>query len=126
MPTLGEALNTAMEHHQRGELREAEHIYRQILAVAPDEPDVWHRLGLLALQLQKHQLAIEYINKAIGLDSKTAAYRCNLGVAYRDWGRIEDAMKSYREAIRVDPNLAEAHNNLGVLHKEQGKLEEAI
>ena len=37
-----------MSHHQAGHLREAEGIYRQILAQRPDHADALHLLGVLA------------------------------------------------------------------------------
>jgi len=37
----------------------------------------------------------------------------NLGVAYGELGRYQEAIESYKQAIRIDPDHAEAHNNLG-------------
>ena len=36
MATVAEALNIALKHHQSGNLRQAEAIYRQVLAVEPE------------------------------------------------------------------------------------------
>ncbi len=51
MPTIPEALAVAIEHHRAGRLREAETIYRQILAADPNHLDAWHLLGLIACQV---------------------------------------------------------------------------
>jgi tetratricopeptide (TPR) repeat protein len=37
----------------------------------------------------------------------------NLGVAYFDSGKHEEAIESYKHAIRIDPDDADAHYNLG-------------
>ena len=37
----------------------------------------------------------------------------NLGYAYGESGRYQEAIESYKQAIRIDPDHAEAHNNLG-------------
>lgn len=49
-----------------------------------------------------------------------------LGLAYKDKGRLEDAIREYREAIRLDPELALAHNHLGSAYQERGQLDAAI
>src|SRR5947207_2399070 len=48
MSTISDALTTAVRHHQAGRLREAETIYRQILAADPDHYHAWHLLGAIA------------------------------------------------------------------------------
>ena len=48
MATLSEALTAALEHHRAGRTDAAEHIYRQILAVEPDEPNTLNLLGVIA------------------------------------------------------------------------------
>jgi tetratricopeptide (TPR) repeat protein len=50
----------------------------------------------------------------------------NLGIAYKDLGRIDEAIEEYREALRLNPDLAEAHNNLGLAYYNQGRTDEAI
>ncbi len=48
MATATTAFQTALAHHQAGQLREAEALYRQILAAQPQHADAWHLLGLVA------------------------------------------------------------------------------
>ena len=56
---------------------------------------------------------------------KTRA-RYNLGRAYVEKGRYEDAIGEFREAIRIDPRFGEAHHNLGSALAERGQLEESV
>ena len=63
-----ETLAIALQHHQAGRLQAAEQIYRRILAVEPNQADAWHLLGIIAYQVGKHELAVEYIGRAIGSD----------------------------------------------------------
>ena len=37
----------------------------------------------------------------------------NLGYAYGESGRYQEAIESYKQAIRIDPDFAEAHYGLG-------------
>ena len=81
MATISEALAIAIQHHQAGRLQAAEQIYRQILAVEPNQADAIHLLGLIAHQVGKHGMAVEYIERAIRLKGNVAAFHNNLGNA---------------------------------------------
>lgn len=49
----------------------------------------------------------------------------NLGVAYGEQGRLEEAMAEYRRALELTPDLVEAHLNLGNVLLVAGRLAEA-
>ena len=61
MATIPEALAIAIQHHQAGRLQAAEQVYRQILQADPNEADAIHLLGVIAHQVGKHEVAVEYI-----------------------------------------------------------------
>ena len=63
--SISKAIETALEHHQAGHLRQAEAIYRQILQAEPNHPDALHLLGVIAHQAGRNEIAVELINKAI-------------------------------------------------------------
>jgi tetratricopeptide (TPR) repeat protein len=126
MATISEALAVAIRHHQAGRLQAAERIYRQILAVEPNHADAWHLLGVIANQRGKHEVAVEYLGRAIALKDTAAAFHNNLGEAYRALRSVPEALACYRRALELEPDYAQAHNNLGVALKEQGKLDEAV
>ena len=69
MATISEALAIAIQHHQAGRLQAAEQIYRQILALEPNHADACHLLGVIAHQAGKHEIAVEYIGRAIASES---------------------------------------------------------
>jgi tetratricopeptide (TPR) repeat protein len=50
----------------------------------------------------------------------------NLGVAYKDKGMTEMAIKHYRLALMIKPEFPKARNNLGVAYKDKGMLREAM
>ena len=126
MATIPEALAIAVQHHQGGRLQTAEQIYRQILAVEPNQVDAIHLLGVIAHQAGKHEVAVEYIGRAIGLKADAAPFHNNLGEAYRALRRTSAAVACYRRALELNPDFAEAHNNLGIALNGQGNLEAAV
>ncbi|MBI3839170.1 MAG: tetratricopeptide repeat protein [Planctomycetia bacterium] len=124
--TAQQAFQTALAHHQAGQLREAEAIYRQILGVDPDHADSVHLLGVVALQVNQHEVAIEYISRAIKLQGNQPIYHSNLGEAYRGLGKLAEAAECYRQALSIDPSFSHAHNNLGNVLKSLGQTADAI
>ncbi|MDP2158148.1 MAG: tetratricopeptide repeat protein [Nitrospirota bacterium] len=50
----------------------------------------------------------------------------NLGNAYRDKGRFNEAITEYLAALKIRPDHLLAHNNLGVVYAELGRFNEAI
>ncbi len=74
----------------------------------------------------KHEVAVEYIRRAIGLNGYAVAFHNNLGEAYRALRRMPEAVACYRQALELNPGFAEAHNNLGNALRDQGKMAEAV
>jgi Flp pilus assembly protein TadD len=50
----------------------------------------------------------------------------NLGIAYAERGRIDEAINEYITALKINPNHADVHNNLGNIYLKQGRINEAI
>ncbi len=126
MDTPEKTLEAALALHRAGRLAEAEAVYRQILAGAPQHPDALHLLGLVAHQQGDSRRAVELIGRAIGLHGNVAALHNNLGEAHRSLGEYPQAIAAYEQALRLDPNFAEAHNNLGTVLQNEGRLDEAV
>ena len=58
-------LEEGLEHHRRGNLREAEVFYREVLGVTPDQLDALNLLGLLYVQLNRPAEAETLLRQAI-------------------------------------------------------------
>src|SRR5689334_4389349 len=99
--TLEDALNLASSFYNRGDLGNAESIYRQILAAAPDHPDALHLLGVIKYQTNDNAAAIELIRRAIAVNPHVSFYHNNLAGALSASGQHDQAVASYREALRL-------------------------
>jgi predicted O-linked N-acetylglucosamine transferase (SPINDLY family) len=126
MATISEALPIGLHHHQAGRLQAAEQIYRQILAIEPNNVDALHLLGVIAFQVGKHDIATEYIGRAIWLNATQPTFHGNLGNVFQAQGKLDEAVACYRRALALQPGYAMAHNNLGIALMEQGKFDEAV
>jgi protein O-GlcNAc transferase len=125
MPTIPEALNIAVQHHQAGRLREAEQIYRQILQAQPNHADAWHLLGLVAHQTGQSDLAIDYLNQAIQYEANIADFHTNLGTVFFDLKRFSEGAICFNRAIEIDPRQAGALYKLGNTYKSMLRLVDA-
>ena len=123
--TVQEALERAAEHHRAGRLREAELLYRQILAEHPDHAESLHLLGVLAHQVGRSTDAVALIKRAIAI-SPNAGFYNNLGVALSGKDQIDQRFEAYRKALELQPDCAEARTNLAATLLEMGKLNESL
>jgi tetratricopeptide (TPR) repeat protein len=48
-----------------------------------------------------------------GTEAGLAEAHNNLGAAFKDQGKLDEAIACYRRALELKPDFAEAHNNLG-------------
>jgi len=124
--TFQQAFELAVEHHQSGRLAEAEAIYRQLLTVAPQDPNVLRLLGAIALHTGQLPAALDLCTRAIASDpAKSESYN-ELGNVHFIQGQFDLAMAAYRAALDKDPGSAEAHYNLGNTLTGAGQLPAAV
>ncbi len=115
----------AIDCHQRGQLAQAEGLYRQVLAAVPHNLDALNLLGVLALQTGRNDLAVELLAKAVAGNDKVADFHNNMGEALRRLGRLDQAIDHFTRAAGLEPGFVEAQQNLADVLSAQEKLEEA-
>lgn len=92
-------------------------------AVTADPTDLYSLEGLAVAhyQLGEYEQAVNAYLKILAIQ-EDAFTRNNLGNAYRDWGKAEEAKAAYRQAIEDDPTLKYPYVNLAGLLKKEGDL----
>jgi len=123
---IQQTFDLAMQHHQSGQLREAERLYRQILAQQPEHAVAMHFLGVVAHQMGRKDAAEDLIRRAIALRPNYAEAHFNLGKVLKDKRQLDEAIAAYRRAIALNHNLPEAHNRLANALSGKGQFDEAI
>jgi tetratricopeptide (TPR) repeat protein len=103
-------------------------------------PGYFHRLGYLLADedrqraVQMYQRALQGHEKAWGLEhTSTLSTVNNLGLLYKDLGRLDEAEKMYQRALQGKEKAWGAEhtstlytvNNLGLLYADLGRLDEA-
>lgn len=111
---------------QSGRLKEAAAHCRQALAIAPDNVEALHLLGLVALQSGRPEDALRRFRAAVEIDGRFAPAHNHAGVALCALGRLDEGIASYRQAVGCAPNDPNAHHNLGVALLRAREHSEAI
>jgi tetratricopeptide (TPR) repeat protein len=70
--------------------------------------------------------SVTLFEHALAVTEENALAHINLGVAYLNRGRLDEAAVNLLEALRIHPGSAEAHAGLGSVRAKQGRAEEAI
>src|SRR5258708_9045011 len=104
--TFQQTFEAAHQHYQAGRLREAEALYRQVLAQNPNHVDALHMLGALAHQTGHPQDALKLIDRAIKLQPFAPHYLLNRGVVLEALGRPDEAIAAYQAAAKLRPDFA--------------------
>src|SRR5437868_13409835 len=87
-----ELFQAAVSHHQRGDLEQAKHCYRQVLETDPAYPNVHCNLGVALQASGRGDEALACLRKAIALHPSQAAAHVNLGVVLQSQGQLCDAI----------------------------------
>ena len=124
--TIAETLALGLQHHNSGNLLQAESLYQQVLLADPEQPDGLQLLGVIALQKGENEVAVDFLTRSLAAESGFANVHSNLGAALKKVGRADDALASYKNALAIDPNNVEAHLNLGFLYKDTGNPDAAV
>jgi predicted TPR repeat methyltransferase len=120
------ALQLAIRLHQANEYELAEDVYRKLLELDPENPNILHFFGLLRHQRGYSEEGVEWIKKALKWVPDYVDAENNLGNIYQQTGHPELAEQSYRRVLDIAPKFVVAYGNLGVALNELGRHHEAI
>ncbi len=116
---------TALQHHQQGQLAQAEELYRQVLEASPHHADALHYLGVIYHQNGRHDLAVSTIAQALAIAPNNADFLSNQALALKAAGRLEDAINTLQHALSLARDDLEIHYNLGNAYTECHRYKEA-
>jgi tetratricopeptide (TPR) repeat protein len=123
----------AVAAHRRGDLGEAERLYRQVLEAAPSSFVTRHMLGVLRAQSGAPAEALELIGSALALKPDAPDALFNYGNVLKSCGRLDEALAAYDRALAVRPDYpaaqvarSETLNARGNSLREAGRFEDAM
>lgn len=100
--------------------------YEKALALLPDDPELPHDLGRLALRLGMLEVAEKLFNKYLVLNPASADGINNLAGVLRDQMRFGEAVELIRPLLYAEPHHAMLWNTLGTILTEQGDVDQSL
>jgi tetratricopeptide (TPR) repeat protein len=105
-----------LDQQKTAEARDGFERALKLRASYPDtQANAWNNLGLLAAHAGKMEEAIGNFQQSLTLSPDHRIALDNLGGAYRQMKRWDDARKTYERALEINPNDAEANYGLAMV-----------
>ncbi len=123
--TLQAQYDQAVAAHRRGDLGQAERLYRQVLEAAPGSFPACHMLGVLRAQQGRNAEAAALIETAIKANPRSAAALTNYGNVLSSLGHYPEALASFDKALALQADPIALNNKGSILHKI-GRFDEAL
>ncbi|MDC0432014.1 tetratricopeptide repeat protein [Hyphomicrobiales bacterium] len=147
--TIEEALQQGVTAHKEGKLQEAERIYQTILQAQPTHPDANHNLGVIAVSINKADVALPLFKSALDANPKIEQFWLSYidalikdkqfnnaeevieqsrkyGLAVEKLNVLETQLTSKNKPENIkNSTLSEAEKNNLLQHYQNGRLSEA-
>ena len=122
--TLGSALalaqspirslyEAAQESQARGDLKQAEGEYSEVIRCSPQMASAYNNLGIVYLRQRRYEDAVRTLQKGLKLNPKMAGAQMVLGLAYYQQSQYEKAELAFQAALRLNPSDRNAQLYLG-------------
>jgi len=111
---------------EEGDFKEARSKFLEALGLAPEDPQLHNRLGMLEMSLGNPDKAITYYSKACELAPDVSRYHMRLGDSYQRLSKFENAIHSYVRSLELEPKNAPAWNNRGFANFNINRWNEAL
>lgn len=116
----------AATHLRLNQVTEAEQAARKSVELAPDQAAGWFHLADCQGRGKDWEASRAALEKAIRLQPVFPEAHNNLGMACKELGLREEAVRCYQTALAQDPAMADPCVNLGRFAEDAGDLEQAF
>ena len=116
----------AVEHFNAGRYTEADRLCTAIIQAIPTHIDAINLLGVVAQNVNRHDLAVELFQRAINIDGTSAIYHQNLGISLNHLQRYVETIAAFQNALARDATNVQTIIYLGAVYEKTGKLDDAV
>jgi tetratricopeptide (TPR) repeat protein len=125
MANAADTFERGWQLHQARDFRQAEAIYRRLLAAEPHSARLWFVLGDLCESEGRLEEATACYRQAVELSPQEALGHLRLGNILLRQDKKAEAEPAYRRCLEIDPGQIEARVNLGFVLGELDRLDDA-
>lgn len=101
------SLKLAKVYMESGDFRKAEVLYRRLLEINPENPDIYENLGKILTDKKRYKEAIQAYARAVELDEKDDKKLIALGRLYQLLMRYSFAGECFKRAAELKPREVE-------------------
>ncbi len=112
--------------YENGDSSSAKSKFLQASSLAPEDPQIFNRLGMLEMSRNSPSEARVFYEKACKLAPEVARYHMRLGDSLQRLSRYEDAIGAYAISLELEPRNAPAWNNRGFANFNINRWNEAL
>ena len=112
--------------YEEGNSASAKEKFLQASSLAPEDPQIFNRLGMLEMYRSSPNTAREFYEKACSLAPEVARYHMRLGDSLQRLSRYEEAIGAYATSLELEPRNAPAWNNRGFANFNINRWNEAL
>ena len=116
----------ALEAHKNGRFKEAENLYRKIIANDSRNFDALHMLGIVCSENGKVPEAEQFFLAALAVDSKFPPCLHNYGLFLAKQQRYQDSIQQFDKALNIFSGFAPVYSDRGICLMELGRLDESL
>jgi predicted O-linked N-acetylglucosamine transferase (SPINDLY family) len=118
--------NEAKALHIKGEIKDAQEIYLQLLKKNSNNSNLLFLLGTTYVQQKNYQKGKDYLNISIKINSNFPESYNSRGVIFAEEGEYQNAIKDYDKALSLKKDYFDANLNKAVALKNISKFNESI
>ncbi len=96
--------------------------YKQVLNLSQGGAEVYNKIGLSFMNLERLEQARRYLSKAVALQPENILFRYNLASVCRDGQYFDEAVRFYQQILALQPDYPNVHNDLADIYLFQGKV----
>ncbi|MDH4191761.1 MAG: tetratricopeptide repeat protein, partial [Betaproteobacteria bacterium] len=119
-------LRKGYDHQVRGELDQAQTLYRRILDQDPSSPDALYFLALIAEHEGREDEAIDLFHRAAEARPGDAEFRFGLAGVYFNQDRFPAAAEAFQAGIALNPHFPDMRANLAISLIDGGRTQEGL
>jgi tetratricopeptide (TPR) repeat protein len=112
--------------HRRGDLKEADWLYREVLQAVPGHIGALHMLGVTCAQQGQRDEAVSLLRRVVGQTPNDALALSNLGNALWETGQFIQALEIFDRSIVLVPSNPDTFNNKGNCLAALARYSEAL
>ena len=116
----------ALDAQKTNNFKEAERLYRQIIAIDPRNFDALHMLGIACAENGKMAEAESYFLTALAIDPNYPPIFHNYGLFLSKNKRYKEAIEQFDQALKLFPKFAPVYCDRGIAQMEIKLLDESL